>query len=99
MRLPWLITGSNTTESHPVISYEVVRAVKRGAHLIIIDPRHIPLVDHATLYLQPKPGTDAYIFLAMAHVILREEWADTAFIASRPEGCEAFVQSVERYTL
>ncbi len=65
-----LITGSNTAESHPVISYEVVRAVKKGASLVIIDPRRVPLVDQATLFLQPKPGTDIFIFLAMAHVIL-----------------------------
>jgi predicted molibdopterin-dependent oxidoreductase YjgC len=70
------ITGSNTAESHPVISYEVIRAVKRGAHLIIIDPRRIPLVDHATLFLQVKPGTDIYVFLAIMHTILREAWAD-----------------------
>ena len=81
-----LVTGSNTTESHPVISYEVVRAVKGGANLIIIDPRRINLVQHATLFLQPKPGSDIFIFLAMAHVILREGWADTAFIQARTEG-------------
>ncbi len=93
-----LITGSNTAESHPVISYEVVRAVKRGASLIIIDPRRVPLVDHATLHLQPTPGTDGYVFLALAHVILREGWADRAFIESRTEGFEAWAQSVEQYT-
>ena len=93
-----LITGSNTAESHPVISYEVVRAVKQGAQLIIIDPRRVPLVDHATLFLQPTPGTDGWIFLAMAHVILREGWADTAFIETRTEGLEAFAHSVEPYT-
>ena len=47
-----LITGSNTAKSHPVIGYEVVRAAKSGAHLIIIDPRRIPMVEHATLFLQ-----------------------------------------------
>ncbi|HEY7493671.1 MAG TPA: formate dehydrogenase subunit alpha [Candidatus Tectomicrobia bacterium] len=93
-----LITGSNTAESHPVISYEVVRAVKQGAHLIIIDPRRVPMVDHATLFLQPTPGTDIFIFLAMAHIILREGWADTAFINTRTEGFEAFAHSVEQYT-
>ena len=93
-----LITGSNTAESHPVISYEVVRAVKKGAQLIIIDPRRVPLVDHATLFLQPTPGTDSWIFLALAHVILREGWADTAFIETRTEGFHAFAQSVEPYT-
>lgn len=93
-----LITGSNTAESHPVISYEVVRAVKKGANLVIIDPRRVPLVDHATLWLQPKPGTDQYIFLAMAHVILREGWADQEFIAARTENFDAFAATIADYT-
>lgn len=93
-----LITGSNTAESHPVISYEVVRAVKRGATLIVIDPRRTPMVDHATLWLQPTPGTDIYIFLAMAHVILREGWADMDFVGARTEGFDAFAAALEEYT-
>ena len=66
-----LVTGSNTTESHPVISYEMVRAVKSGANLIVVDPRQIPLTEHATLWLQTRPGTHQFVFLASAHVILR----------------------------
>ena len=93
-----LITGSNTAESHPVISYEVVRAVKQGASLVIIDPRRVPLVDHATLWLQPMPGTDIYVFLAMAHVIQREGWGDADFIAARTEGYTDYVASLEAYT-
>ncbi len=93
-----LVTGSNTTEAHPVISYEVIRAVKQGANLIIIDPRRISLVDHVTLFLQPKPGTDIFVFLAMAHVILREGWADMDFVNDRTEGFQEFSQSVQEYT-
>jgi formate dehydrogenase alpha subunit len=93
-----LITGSNTAESHPVISYEVIRAVRRGAHLIIIDPRRIPLVDHATLFLQVKPGTDIYVFLAMMHVIVREGWQDDDFIARRTEGYDELRAALEHYT-
>ena len=92
-----LITGSNTAESHPVISYEVIRAVKKGANLVIIDPRRIPLVDHATLFLQPHPGTDIYIFLAMMHVILRDGWQDTSFIEARTEGIDELAALVESY--
>ncbi len=92
------ITGSNTAESHPVISYEVIRAVKRGAHLIIVDPRRIPLVDHATLFLQVKPGTDIYVFLAIMHTIIREGWADEAFMAERTEGFDQFKSTLEEYT-
>lgn len=92
------ITGSNTAESHPVISYEVIRAVKHGAHLVIVDPRRIPLVDHATLFLQIKPGTDIYVFLAIMHTIIREGWADEAFIAERTEGYDQFKSALEEYT-
>lgn len=92
------VTGSNTSESHPVISYEMVRAVKSGANLLLVDPRRIPLAEHATLWLQTKPGTDIYVFLAMAHVILREGWVDQAFIAARTENFDEFAQSVEMYT-
>jgi len=93
-----LITGSNTAESHPVIGYEVVRAARRGAHVIIIDPRRIPMVDHATLFLQVKPGTDIYVFLAIMHTIIREGWADETFIAERTEGFDDFKAAVEPYT-
>jgi formate dehydrogenase (NADP+) alpha subunit len=92
------VTGSNTTEAHPVISYEMVRAAKRGANLIVVDPRRIALVDHATLFLQVKPGTDIYVFLAMMHTIIRDCWFDEAFIAARTEGYDAFKASVEPYT-
>jgi predicted molibdopterin-dependent oxidoreductase YjgC len=92
------ITGSNTAESHPVISYEVVRAAKRGANVIIVDPRRIPLVDHATMFLQVKPGTDIYVFLAIMHTIIRSGWADESFIADRTEGFEEFAAVLEEYT-
>ncbi len=92
------ITGSNTAESHPVISYEVVRAARNGANVIIVDPRRIPLVDHATLFLQVKPGTDTYVFLAIMHVIIRDGLADESFIAERTEGFDEFRAIVAGYT-
>lgn len=91
------ITGSNTAESHPVISYEVIRAARRGANVIIIDPRRIPLVEHATLFLQVKPGTDIYVFLAIMHTIIREGWADETFIAERTENYADFAAVLEAY--
>ncbi len=92
------ITGSNTAVSHPVVSYEVIRAVKKGAHLVIVDPRRIPLVEHATLFLQIKPGTDIYVFLAIMHTIIREGWLDEKFIAQRTEGFEAFREVIQKYS-
>ena len=92
------ITGSNTAESHPVISYEVVRAARRGANIIVVDPRRIPMVEHATLFLQVKPGTDIYVFLAIMHVILREGYENEAFINERTEGFEEFRDVLAEYT-
>ena len=92
------VTGSNTAESHPVISYEMVRAAKNGANLIIVDPRKIPLVKHATLFLQIKPGTDIYVFLAIMRTIIHEGWADETFIAERTEGYAEFSAVLEPYT-
>ncbi len=92
------ITGSNTAEAHPVLSYEVIRAVKKGANLIIVDPRKIPLTRHATLHLQAQSGTDIFIFMAMMNVILREGWADMEFIKARTENFEEFARSVAEIT-
>ena len=55
----FIVTGSNTTETHPVISLFLKKAVRvNGAKLIVIDPRQIELTDFATLWLRQKPGTD-----------------------------------------
>ncbi len=43
--------GTNTTEAHPVIGFEIKKAVRKGAKLIVADPREIELVRHADIYL------------------------------------------------
>ncbi len=93
-----LMTGTNTAENHPVISYEVVRAARKGANIIVIDPRRVPMVDNATLFLQIKPGTDVYVFMAMMHIIHREGWANDTFVAEQTEGYDAFLATLEQYT-
>ncbi len=80
-----LIVGSNTTEAHPIIGGKMKRAARRGARLIVIDPRRIELVDHAALWLRLRPGTDAALINGMINVILTQGWADWEFIAKRCE--------------
>ena len=70
----FIVTGSNTTETHPVISLFLKKAVRQnGAKLIVIDPRQIELTDFATLWLRQKPGTDVVVYQAMAHVVVTEK--------------------------
>jgi len=93
-----LVTGSNTTESHPVIAGLIKRAVRyHGAKLIVVDPRRIDLVKHATSWLRQKNGTDVAWINGMMNVILSEGLEDRAFIAERTEGFGKFKQVAKQY--
>jgi formate dehydrogenase alpha subunit len=93
-----LITGTNTTEAHPVIGYRIKQAVKSGTKLIVIDPRKIELVDYADYFLQIKPGTNVALFNGIAHIILKENLANHAFIDMHTEGYAQWVNSIATYT-
>lgn len=95
----YLVIGSNTTEAHPVMGFRLRQAVKRrGAVLIVADPRRIPLTEFATLHLQLKPGTDIALINGIAHVLIAEDRIDHQFIAERTENFEAVKEVVARYT-
>jgi formate dehydrogenase alpha subunit len=95
----FIVTGSNTTETHPVISNFLKRAVrKNGAKLIVVDPRRIEMTDFATMWLRQNPGTDVAVFQAMAHVVVKEELYDQEFIANRTEGFADYIESLEEFT-
>ncbi len=94
-----LITGSNTTENHPVISTFIKRAVKfKGARVILIDPRRIKLAEFSEFWLRPNLGTDVAWINGMMHVIIKENLHAQSFIDSRTEGFEELRKSVEKYT-
>lgn len=94
----FIVTGSNTSETHPVISTFLREAVVRnGAKLIVIDPRQIEMSQFAEYYLQLKPGTDVVLFQALANVIVEEELFDTSFIDARVEGFEEYIPSLKTF--
>ncbi|MCS6910425.1 MAG: molybdopterin-dependent oxidoreductase, partial [Anaerolineales bacterium] len=95
----FIVTGSNTTENHPIIALQMKAAVKKhGSKLIVVDPRRIELCDFATLWLPLRPGTNTVVFSAMAHVIVKEKLYNEKFIRERTEGFDEFAQSVEKFT-
>jgi formate dehydrogenase alpha subunit len=94
-----LVTGSNTTETHPVISTFVKRGVKSGkTKLIVVEPRRIDLIDHADLWLRQKPGTDIAWINGMMHVIIKEDLYAKEYVAERTEGFEDLKKAVADYT-
>ncbi len=95
----FLITGSNTTETHPVIATFVKRAItQRGAKLILADPRNIDLARFATVRLRQKPGTDIAWINGLLNIIIAEDLLDKTFVAERTENFEAVKLAVEKYT-
>ncbi|MCP3981699.1 MAG: molybdopterin-dependent oxidoreductase [bacterium] len=92
------VTGSNTTEAHPIIAMEMKRARQRGAKLIVADPRAIWMAEIADLHLQLRPGTDVWLLNAMAHVIVTEDLADRKFIDEHTEQFENVRENVLKYT-
>jgi formate dehydrogenase major subunit/formate dehydrogenase alpha subunit len=91
------VIGSNTTEAHPVLALRMKKAVRRGATLVVADPRKIWLTKIAKRHLQLKPGTDVWLLNAMMHVILAEGLQNDDYIAEYTEGIDAVAEVVERY--
>ena len=93
-----MVIGANPTEGHPVTGARIKRAIRRGAKLIVIDPRKIELCRYAELHLQLKPGTNVALFNGLANVIVEEGLYDKKFITARTENYEAWLDVIKKYT-
>ncbi|MHB8781231.1 MAG: molybdopterin oxidoreductase family protein, partial [Candidatus Geothermincolia bacterium] len=93
-----LLTGSNTTENHPMVASRIVKAKQKGAAFIVIDPRRIHLARYADLYLQPRLGTDVAWINGMMKIIIEENWHDREFIRNRTEGFTELRAKAMEYT-
>jgi formate dehydrogenase alpha subunit len=92
------VIGSNTTETHPIIGLKMKKAVRKGAELIVADPRRIDLVRFANIWLQHKPGTDVALLNSIMYVIARNDLIDKKFIETWTEGFESFKECINEYT-
>ncbi len=90
-----LIIGSNTTEQHPIIGLRIKEAKRRGAKIIVANPRRIELCDIADMWIGHRPGTDLHLILGMCRYILDEGLHDTNFISARTEGFDDFARSLD----
>ncbi|TML70758.1 MAG: formate dehydrogenase subunit alpha [Actinobacteria bacterium] len=93
-----LVIGSNTTEAHPVLALRIKKAVRKGATLVVADPRKIWLTKIAKRHLQLRPGTDVWLINAMMHTILEEGLQNEEFIREYTEDFDAVREVVARYT-
>jgi formate dehydrogenase alpha subunit len=94
-----LAIGTNTTEAHPVIGLEIIRAVKSAGKLIVANPMEIDLCRFASLWLRHSPGTDVALLMGMMRVIVEEKLYDSVFIKDRCENFDAFRESLKDFDL
>ena len=84
-----MLIGANPTSAHPVFASRMKQAIRKGAQLIVIDPRVIPLVRtpgvSAKHHLQLMPGTNVAVINALAHTIVTEGLMDRDFVFARCE--------------
>jgi predicted molibdopterin-dependent oxidoreductase YjgC len=92
------VIGSNTTEAHPVLALRMKKAVRKGATLVVADPRKIWLTKLAKRHLQLRPGSDVWLLNAIMHVILRDGLQNEEYIREHTEDFDAVAEVVSRYT-
>ncbi len=93
-----VVIGANPTGNHPVAATWIKNAVRRGATLIVADPRRTDLARHATTWLGFRPDTDVTLLQALLHVIIAEGLADHAFLQARASDFAALAASVAGVT-
>jgi len=94
----FFVIGSNTTAQHPLIGSRIIKAVQKGARLILADPRQIQLAPFAAIHLRHNIGTDVALLNGIMNVIISEGLYDKGFVEERTEGFGALRSVVEKYT-
>ena len=92
------VIGSNPTSNHPVAATWMKNAAKRGAKLIVADPRRNELSRYTWKFLQFKADMDVAMLNAMLYTIIDEELYDKEFVRARTSNFEALRENVKGYS-
>ncbi|OYX80408.1 MAG: nitrite reductase [Flavobacteriales bacterium 32-34-25] len=94
-----IVAGANISETFPTLTHWIWKARDRGAKLIVIDPRMIPLARTADLYLDVRPGTDSALYGAMLKYLVDHDLLDHDFIDNHTSGFQETLDAVKDNTL
>ncbi|MGH7870920.1 MAG: molybdopterin-containing oxidoreductase family protein [Candidatus Binatia bacterium] len=75
----FLLWGHNPSATSLVLAHDIVQARARGMKTVVIDPRRVGIGVQADTLLQPRPGTDGALALALIHCLMEESWYDSTF--------------------
>lgn len=94
----YLLWGHNPDASDFPLSLAMEDNIKKGARVIVIDPRKIPIADRAEMYLPIRPGTDGALALALINVVIEENLYDAEFVEKWTYGFDRLVPHIKKYT-
>ena len=94
-----LLWGSNARETHPIFFHHVLKGIRNGAKLYVVDPRRTSSAQWADMWLGLDVGSDISLANAMAREIIHSGLADEKFIQHATSGFDAYCASVEKYAL
>lgn len=93
-----LLWGKNPAETNIHQMPFIDQALEAGCRLVVIDPRRTESAERADLLVQPRPGSDGALALAVAHCLLRDDHVNHRFIKDHVHGFDAFATSLETAT-
>ncbi len=93
----FFIIGSNMTEAHPVAATFLKNAVRKGAKLILVDPRRHKLARFADLYVPIRVGSDIAFLNSLMHVLIAENLFDKHFVENHTVNFENLQKTVMNY--
>jgi anaerobic selenocysteine-containing dehydrogenase len=91
-----VIWGGNPVNTQVNVMTHAMRAKKRGAYLVVVDPYRTGTAERADLHIALRPGTDGALACAMMHVLFAEGFADRDYLrrwTDDPDGLEAHLAS------
>ena len=91
--------GSNARDAHPIFFHHVLKGVRNGARLFVMDPRRTATAAWADTWLGLRVGSDIALANAMGRVIIHEGLANGEFIRRATADFEKYRACVEPYTL
>jgi formate dehydrogenase major subunit len=92
-----LLVGANPTEAHPVVGARLKQLIRRGARLVVIDPRRTELAEIADVHLAGRPGSNVAVFHGIAHLLVAGGHVDEAFIEKRVSGYDELLRTLGDY--
>jgi formate dehydrogenase major subunit len=94
-----LLWGSNARETHPIFFHHLLKGVRAGARLFVVDPRRTTSAEWADIWLGLDVGCDIALSNTMAREIIHAGLHNRAFIENATEGFDEYAASVEPFTL